>query len=54
MYEELKRRVYAEKNDCFIFAEDGHTVWIIWDKKEESVFEKFKDYVANSADIDGM
>ena len=38
----------------FIFDEDGHTVWIIWDKKEESVFEKFKDYVVNSADIDGM
>ena len=38
----------------FIFDEDGHTVWIVWDKKEESVFEKFKDYVVNSADIDGM
>ena len=38
----------------FIFDEEGHTVWIILDKKEESVFEKFKDYVVNSADIDGM
>ena len=39
--------------DNFIFDEDGHTVRIIWGK-EESVFEKFKDYVVNSADIDGM
>ena len=54
MYEELKRRVYAEKNDCFIFAEDGHTVWIIWDKKEEKWFEKIGNLVADSTDVDGM
>ena len=38
MYEALRYSVgkkYSDLMRYFIFDEDGHTIWIIWDKKEE-------------------
>jgi len=57
MYEGVRIGVKNNRKDLigkFVFDEDQHTVWIIWDKKEEGWFETISNHIASSNNVDGM
>ena len=57
LYEGVRIGVKNNRKDLigkFVFDEDQHTVWIIWDKKEEGWFETISNHIASSNNVDGM
>ena len=58
MYEGLYDAINTTKmnylKENILFDEDGHTVWIIWDKKKEKWFEKISNLIISSNNADGL
>ena len=45
---------YKNLKKNLVFDEDGHTVWIIWDRKKEGWHETISNLIASSNNVNGM